>query len=93
MEENNAKDMKAREYSRVDACIPMDFVLLPEEDLPKVRSTISRQPYLLGVTVPEDVEDKALSDWLHLFNSKAGILSSIHCPSIERNCPPFLSDM
>lgn len=88
MEENNAKDVKSREYSRVDACIPMDFALLPEEELPEVRSTISRQPYLLGVTIPDDVEDKALSDWLHLFNSKLDFI--IHSLSVDREELPAL---
>jgi hypothetical protein len=90
MSANTAKNMKAREFSRVDAFIPMDVRLLPEEERDGIRSRISRQTFLLEHFIPDDVEDKVLSEWLHMLNAKLDFIMNTLCSNKEEFCAlPF----
>jgi len=71
---NNATYLKAREFSRGDAFIPMEVTLLPPEARDRVRSQVSRQAFLIDQAVPEEVEDKILSDWLKMLNAKLDVM-------------------
>lgn len=71
---DNAAYLKAREFSRVDAFIPMEACLLPPEARDGVRSQVSRQTFLIHQGVPEEVEDRVLSDWLRMLNAKLDVI-------------------
>lgn len=76
---NNATYLKAREFSRVDAFIPMEVSLLPPEARDSVRSQVSRQAFLIEQAAPEEVEDKILSDWLKMINAKLDVIIQALC--------------
>jgi len=71
MEEDiGASFMNAREYSRVDAFIPMDVRMLLPGELDGIRSRITRKAYLAIEIVKEEVDDPVLSEWLKMLNAK-----------------------
>ncbi len=58
-----------REFSRVDAHIPMEVRLVSEEERQNIRSRVEGKE-ITGIKLPPDVDDPALSEWLKLLHSK-----------------------
>jgi hypothetical protein len=61
---------RMREFSRVDAHIPFEVRVVPPEERQKVRSKISGETILAEFQKLPDIEDKLLSDWFKVLNSK-----------------------
>jgi hypothetical protein len=59
-----------REFSRVDAFVPMEVRLLPEGEHKRVRSRVTRRAMPIVFSNPGGVEDKALEEWLKTLNAK-----------------------
>ena len=61
---------KMREFSRVDAYIPMQIRLVPAEERETVRSRVSGMTTSIETRDLPDLQDKLLNDWVRLLNSK-----------------------
>ncbi len=59
-----------REFSRVDAYIPLQARLVPKDERQNIRSKVSGEAAMAEFRTLTDVEDKALSDWLTMLNTK-----------------------
>lgn len=59
-----------REFSRVDAYIPLQARLVPKEERQNIRSKVSGEAVMAEFRILTDVEDKVLSDWLKMLNAK-----------------------
>lgn len=59
-----------REFSRVDAVIPLAVSLVPVEERDKVKSHVSGQIDMVEFQTLPEVEDKVLNDWLKMLNAK-----------------------
>ena len=59
-----------REYSRVDAYLPIHVRKVPAEERDHVRCRFPGQSILPEFAKPPEVEDKILSDWLIMLNTK-----------------------
>jgi hypothetical protein len=71
-----------REFSRVDAVIPLDVRLVPPEEQQNIRSLFVGETTLPEYQVPPEVEDIVLSEWLKMLNSK---LDAILASSASRD--------
>ncbi|GAB6183535.1 PilZ domain-containing protein [Thermodesulfovibrio hydrogeniphilus] len=58
-----------REYSRVDASIPLGIRLIPEEEKHKIKSRVSGDISFLHIP-HEEPTDKVLAEWLKIINAK-----------------------
>lgn len=72
MEENW---QKIREFSRVDANIPLEIKLIPKEEKPHIKSRTSSAPFLY--TPVDEPSDKTLAEWIKLINAKLDYLINI----------------
>jgi len=70
MKEEADQFLNAREYSRVDAYLPVQVRRVPEEERDHVRCRFPGQSILPEFATPPEVEDKVLSDWLVMLNTK-----------------------
>jgi hypothetical protein len=61
--------IRERDFSRVDALVPFEFGLVPEEDKLSIRCHISTSPLIISESMPE-LEDEGLCTWLKILNSK-----------------------
>lgn len=59
-----------REYSRVDAFIPMELKLLDKAQKQYLRSRIAGEAVLADFLSLPDPEDKVIADWLKMINTK-----------------------
>ncbi|MGO9377420.1 MAG: PilZ domain-containing protein [Dissulfurispiraceae bacterium] len=66
----DSSEKNLREFSRVDAVIPLDVRLILPEEKHNVRSLLVGETTLPDYQVPPEVEDVVLSEWLKLLNSK-----------------------
>lgn len=67
-----------REFSRVDAVIPLEVRLILPEEKQNIRSLFVGETALPDYQVPPEVEDIVLAEWLKMLNSKLdAILASI----------------
>jgi len=71
-----------REFSRVDAVIPLEVRLVPPEEHRNLRSFIVGEATLPEYQTPPEVEDIILAEWLKMLNAKLdaiiGALSETH---------------
>lgn len=65
-----------REFSRVDASIPLSFRLLTDDEKEKVKARIAGDITFGNIPV-EEPTDKALAEWLKIINSKLDYLINI----------------
>jgi hypothetical protein len=70
-----------REYSRIDAYIPLTFRLIPEEEQPLVRSRISGDIMLADFKLMPALEDNPKLEWFNELNEK--IDNIIHILTIQ----------
>ena len=70
MKEETDKFLNEREYSRVDAYLPVQVRKVPDEERGHVRCRFPGQWILPEFAKPPEVEDKILSDWLVMLNTK-----------------------
>lgn len=70
MNEEADKYLNAREYSRVDSYLPIQVRRVPAEEREHVRCRFPGQSILPEFASPPEVEDKVLSDWLVMLNTK-----------------------
>ncbi len=70
MKEDLDNFLNLREYSRVDAYLPIQVRKVPEEERDHVRCRFPGQSILPEFAKPPEVEDKVLSDWLVMLNTK-----------------------
>ncbi len=70
MRMEDEKHAGMREFSRVDAHIPIEVRLVPSEERQNIRSKISGETILAEFQTLTDLEDKLLSDWLKMLNAK-----------------------
>ncbi len=71
-----------REFSRVDAVIPLEVRLVGPEERRNLRSFIAGETTLPEYQIPPEVEDIILSEWLKMLNAK---LDAIIGALAERN--------
>ncbi len=70
MKEETDNFLNYREYSRADAYLPIQVRKVPEEEREHVRCRFPGQSILPEFARPPEVEDKVLSDWLVMLNTK-----------------------
>jgi hypothetical protein len=79
-----------REYSRADAYLPIQVRIVPEEEREHVRSRFPGQSILPEFARPPEVEDKVLSDWLIMLNTKLEyIINTLQLNSEGFSAMPF----
>lgn len=61
---------KMREFSRVDAYIPFEARIVLPENWPNIRAKITGETVLAGFQSLPEIEDKQLSDWMNMLNTK-----------------------
>lgn len=62
--------LNSREYSRADAYLPIQIRKVTGEERELVRCRFPGQAILPEFAMPPEVEDKVLSDWLIMLNTK-----------------------
>ncbi len=62
--------LQMREFSRVDAQIPLDVRPISAEEAKVAKSKISADSSIAYFTPPHDHEDRILTDWLKMLNDK-----------------------
>ncbi len=70
MQKSDDRDLRMREFSRVDANIPFVVRLVSPEERKGMRSKITGESILAEFQTLTDLEDKLLSDWLKMLNAK-----------------------
>jgi hypothetical protein len=71
------KSTNLREFSRVDAHIPLQARLVPKEEQQNIQSKISGEAIMSEFRTLTDVENKVLSDWLKMLNAKLDTIINI----------------
>ena len=64
------KYLHMREFSRVDAQIPLDVRLISVEEAKVAKSKISADTTIAHFKPPHDHEDRILTEWLKMLNDK-----------------------
>jgi hypothetical protein len=59
-----------REYSRVDALIPIEVRVVPHEERLNIKCFIAGDTMLPDYQVPDDLNDPLLTEWLKMLNAK-----------------------
>lgn len=70
MNKEEDKYANMREFSRVDAHIPLDARLVPANERNNIRAKISGDAILAEFRTLPDLQDKALADWVKMLNTK-----------------------
>ncbi len=70
MKQEQDRYLHMREFSRVDAKIPLDVRLVSDEELPIVKSKVAADTTISYLSPPPDHEDRLLSEWLKMLNDK-----------------------
>lgn len=84
----NEKYRKAREYSRVDAHMPLQARVVGAEEMGELRSRTSNECMgSLSQTIP-DLDDRVLAECMRIINSKLDTI--INILSIQGPCGPAL---
>ncbi len=65
-----ANDDNRREFSRVSACIPFSYRVIPTTEACYMKSRTITDPYLSDVSIMPNVEDHMYGEWLKLINAK-----------------------
>ena len=74
----DSREQNLREFSRVDAVIPLEVRLVSPVDRTNIRSFIAGEASLPEYQIPPEVEDIALAEWLKMLNAKLdAIISSL----------------
>lgn len=66
-----------REFSRVDANIPLSVRLVSDEEKPHIRARISGDLTIIFPAPSEEPSDKILAEWLKCINSKLDFLINL----------------
>ena len=83
----NDEFRRTREYSRVDAFLPLHVRIVPPEERKSIRSRMSREA-VGGCSQPlPDLDDSALAECLKIINNKLdAILSALNLREKEQQC-------
>ncbi len=83
-EQDSAEEryLKLREFSRVDAQVPLEVRLVPPEERSTIRSKISGETVIPVMDRLPDIEDTVLADWLRVINAKLDAI--INLLSLQR---------
>jgi hypothetical protein len=78
----DSSEKNLREFSRVDAVIPLEVRLISPEECRNLRSFIAGETTLPEYQIPPEVDDIILAEWLKMLNAKLdaiiGLLSDTH---------------
>jgi hypothetical protein len=66
-----------KEFSKVDAYIPLSVRVLPETEKNKVKARLAGDLSFIATKPTEEPSDKALAEWLKIINQKLDFLISI----------------
>lgn len=66
-----------REFSRVDACIPLAVRLVSEEEKNRIKSRLSSDLTFLSSRPVDEPVDRALAEWLKMINQKIDFLINL----------------
>jgi hypothetical protein len=69
--------INVREYSRVDAVIPIEVRVVPPPERQNMKCFIAGETVLPDYQVPNDVNDPVLAEWLKMLNAKLDALVNI----------------
>jgi hypothetical protein len=69
--------INVREYSRVDAVIPIEVRVVPPPERQNMKCFIAGESVLPDYQVPNDVNDPVLAEWLKMLNAKLDALITI----------------
>lgn len=82
---------RLREFSRVDAYIPLQVRLVTKEEKQNIRSKISGEAVMAEFRTLTDVGDRVLSDWLKMLNAKLdAIINTLTFQQEGFSALPFL---
>lgn len=70
MQTDDDKYVQLREFSRVDATLPMEIRVVPVEERRNLRSRTSIESAITELQALPEVEDRALSECLRIINAK-----------------------
>ena len=70
MNREEDKFANMREFSRVDANIPLDARLVPAEERKSMRSKVSGDAIMAEFRALPDLQDKLLADWMKMLSTK-----------------------
>ena len=62
--------INAREYSRVDAIIPIEVRVVPQLERQNMKCFVSGETEIPDYQLPADVNDPVLAEWLKMLNAK-----------------------
>lgn len=63
-------DENRREFSRVSACVPFTYRVVPPADASYSRSRIVNDSFLTDFTTMPNIDDQRYGEWLRLINAK-----------------------
>lgn len=63
-----------REFSRVDAVIPIEVRLVPPEERHHIRSLVTGETSVPEFQLPPEVDDIVLAEWLKMLNAKLDVI-------------------
>jgi len=72
----DSSEKNLREFSRVDAVIPLEVRLISAEERENIRSFIAGEASLPEYQIPPEVEDIVLAEWLKMINAKLDAIIS-----------------
>jgi hypothetical protein len=78
-----------REYSRVDALIPIEVRLVPPEDRLNIKCFITGDAAIPEYQAPNDLNDPALNEWLKMLNTKLDAIMGMVAKPQDK--PPRIS--
>lgn len=87
-----AAQTNKREFSRVDARLPLEIRLVPMEERQNVRARRESEKIKSGI-MPPDVEDPLLAEWLkHLLDKMDKIIDLLSLHQADRKLPPLRTE-
>jgi len=80
----DSREQNLREFSRVDAVIPLEVRLIPPEERTNIRSFVAGEASLPEYQIPPEVEDILLAEWLKMLNAKLDAIISALAENTEK---------
>jgi hypothetical protein len=72
----DSSENNLREFSRVDAVVPLEVRLISPEERQNIRSFIAGEASLPEYQIPPEVDDIVLAEWLKMINAKLDAIIS-----------------
>lgn len=93
MQTDDERYIGMREFSRVDAHIPLEIYRVPPDKREGIRSKISGEAFPAEMRALPDLDDKLLTDWLKMLNAKLDALIGMLVLQREGFCSLSLADV